>query len=346
MATGMPGPADILVAALPNQGQGEFEDLSLDLQEYPSVELMKKNKMVITGTGLKRRISFTHQGTARHVDMFEPDAHGFSDVLKTVTQELRITNAYYSFGEIEMKEAGTNPEALTNIVKVREQGMNASLLELQEEDIWSFGPATSADTKTPMGIPYSILKDQGAVTSATYGIEYGAPSGHASGRFGQINAKHGNWVEMMSAWTRADALYRLKRMAYKTHFKRQIPALPSTSAAVPKRGIYMNWEARNALETLGEESGENKTKELAWWNGAFLFHGVECTNIPQLDSDSSNPIYMIDHGTFFYVEMEGFGMKRTIKPMYPDHLSATVYKDIVWNTFCIALRRNGVMYTV
>ena len=274
MAIGMPGPADILKAALPNLGVGEFEDLSLPLQDYPSIELLKKNQMTITGTGLKRRIAFEHQGTARHVDMFEPDAHGFKDVLREVTQALRITDAYYTVGDIELEEAGTNPEAIVNIARVREQGCNASILELQEADVWTFGPATSADTKTPMGIPYSILKDQGSVTGAGYGWEGAAPSGHAAGRFGQLHARHANWVEISTAWTRAQAIMRMKRMAYQTNFKTQIPnALPSTSTTAPQRGIYTNWTGLNELETLGEESGENKTKELAWWNGVFTFRG-------------------------------------------------------------------------
>ena len=350
MAIEMPGTADILIAALPNRGKGEFEDLSLPLQDYPTIDLLKRNTLVVTGTGIRRRIGFEDQGTARHVDMYEPDVSTFRDVLKEVTQDVRITQAHWVVNDVEIAEAGTNEEKIVDMARIREQGCNVSILKLQEDDCWTFGPATSSDKKTPMGIPYSINKaTTSAITSATYGFEAAAPSGHALGRFGQLHARHANWCELMGSgdWTRAGALFRMKRMAYRTNFKTQIPnALPGTSKEPPQRGIYCNWTAYNELETLGELSGENKTKELAWWGGVFTFRGTEVMPIPRLDADTSNPVYFIDHSTFCYLVLKDFEMRRTIKSQYPDHLSTTVYKDMIWNTFCMALRRNGILYTV
>jgi len=343
----MPGPADILLAALPDRGMGEFEDLSLPLQEYPTIDLLKRNTHTVHGSGFKRRIGFETQGTARHVDMYEPDVSTFKDVMREVTQDIRITEGHYVVNDIEIEEAGSNAEAVVDLARLREQGCNADIVALQEDDSWSAGPATSSDKKTPIGIPYSILKGTStAIVSAGYGWEARAPSGHTAGRFGMLHSRHANWAERMSAWTVGDAILSMKRMWYKTKFKSSIPnAIQGTSKDAPQRAIYTNWTAKNSLETLGEQSGENKTHELAWWKDTFTFRGTEVQCIPKLDEDTTNPVYFIDHGTFMYLVLSGFEMRRTIKKQFPDHLTTTVYKNLIWNTFCMALRRNGVMHT-
>jgi len=68
--------------------------------------------------------------------------------------------------------------------------------------------------------------------------------------------------------------------------------------------------------------------------------------VPKLDSDSQNPVYGVDHSTFYPVCLTGDYLRESeAKPAPSQHNVFQVFVDLTYNYLCIDRRRNWVLAT-
>jgi hypothetical protein len=206
-----------------------------------------------------------------------------------------------------------------------------------EDKAWS-SPGGS-DTRLPYGLPYWIVKN------STTGFNGGAPSGHTT--VGGVSLTDSpnfkNYTVTYTDVTKADLIKKLRTMARKINFKSPVD-IPEYRGGKSRQHLYVNEATITDIETLGEQQNENLGRDIASMDGKLVFHGNPIVYVPKLDSDTSNPVYMVDHQTFYPVCLKGDYLRET-KNMAPNQHNITQYfVDLTYNFLCVDRRRNGVAY--
>jgi hypothetical protein len=67
--------------------------------------------------------------------------------------------------------------------------------------------------------------------------------------------------------------------------------------------------------------------------------------VPKLDADTTNPVYGVDHSTFYPICLRGNYLRES-KPMTDatQHNVYQVFVDLSYNYICLDRRRNWVFY--
>jgi hypothetical protein len=112
-----------------------------------------------------------------------------------------------------------------------------------------------------------------------------------------------------------------------------------------KNGIYTNDTVVGLLEELIEAQDTNLGFDLDSRGGRVVFKGTPVVYAPFLDSDTSNPVYMLDWNWLAIGVLEGWENQLTAPYMVPGkHLVRRVDLDATLQMICTNLRRQGVLY--
>jgi hypothetical protein len=215
------------------------------------------------------------------------------------------------------------------------------LVEELETRAWS-APSSSSDTLLPYGIPYYVVKN------ASTGFNGGAASGHTTvaGVSLTDSPTFKNYTFQYTSPTKADLIKKMRTMHRKIRFKSPVDVEDYRGGKGERYRLYMNETSFSAMEDLGEAQNENLGRDVASIDGfSMAFRGNPMRWIPQLDSDTTNPIYMIDHSTFMPVCLKGDYLRESgAKPRSGQHNAYEVFVDLTYNYLCFDRRRNGVGY--
>ena len=106
----------------------------------------------------------------------------------------------------------------------------------------------------------------------------------------------------------------------------------------------MNEDTLSDLEDVVGSKNSNHGKDLAMFEGAAFINGYPIIYIPQLDDDStSDPVYCIDHSTFYPVCLEGDYLRESGPFMGDGHNTWNCFTDLTYNYLNVDPRRNGVI---
>jgi hypothetical protein len=114
-----------------------------------------------------------------------------------------------------------------------------------------------------------------------------------------------------------------------------------------KNGIYTTSSVIGYMEEILEANNMNLGNDLASKDGRTLFKSSPIMWAPYLDSDTQNPVYMIDWEWFAIGVQPGWENK--LGAPYPlrgiAHNVHRVDYDVTLNTVCTNLRRQAVIAT-
>lgn len=346
---------DLVATTQRELGEGHFNSVAANLTDYPvATKLLRGTGDWVeehgSGYGWERQIMYKHSGRAKMTKLDAVDNPGVDDVMGKWVFPWRHFTTDWS---VERREilANRSPAKIVDLVKVRSADAMTSLYELVEEQAWS-APASSANDEDLQGIPFYVQKN------ATEGFNGGLPSGWSTiAGIDVTDAKYGdklkNYTGTYTAISKPDWKRTATSMMRQIQFKNPV-AVPEHGKVGHKYVIYINNRTATDLEEMGEAQNDNLGKDLAPYGisafgrngmGQLTFRGIELMYVPQLNSDTSDPTYFINHNKLGFVFLKGDRMHMTKIDKNPyKHNWATTYYDNTGNFECTDRRSQGVLY--
>lgn len=332
--------ADLVKGTLKELGPPKFSQIAQNLQRYEIyTKWFKKNKMVVgEGYAIQRNLMVRLTNGAAHVSLTTEDSTGIGDVMEQITVPFKYARTQYGFNYVETL-ANRGKSLVFNLLEPRRGDAMISLVEELESKAWST-PASTTSLE-PYGIPYWVVKN------ATTGFNGGHPSGHSAiAGLDVANAPtFKNYTATYVNVTKQDLVKTMRTAARKTDFVSPVNLSEYRGSAGSNYRYYMNEATLSKFEELGEAQNENLGRDLAPMDGEMTFHKNPLVYVPQLDSDTSNPVYQIDHTTFFVCAQKGNWMRESDvirDPRKKDWFYVPI--DLGYNYLCIDRRRNAVFY--
>jgi hypothetical protein len=327
--------ADLVTTTQKELGRLKWTDLTGDLQEYIAMpQLLKKEKVQFDGgQAIQWNFMVDDNGQARNTGLYEVDNYNVNDVMKTASIPWRHTNTNYAIDEREIAINGSAATKIVDLVKVRRVAAMVSLAKLMETDFWG-KPASSADEVAPYGVDYWVVKN------ATEGFNGGIPSGFTdvAGLSPTTYPRWKNWTAEYTSITKPDLVTKMRAAATKTMFRPPVDV--SDYNRGNRFGYYTNYDVVSSLETLVENQNENLGKDVASMDGAVMFRRNPVVWVPELDSDSQDPVYGLNWGVFCPVFLKGYYMKEDKARQHPNqHNSVVTDIDTSYNWKCTDRRR-------
>lgn len=340
---------DLTKATLKDLGWARFQQIAQPLQRYEVMpRWLKKDKMVIQGSvGVQRNLMLKTAGAARHVGLAAVDDVNVTSLMAQMSFSwVHATTAW----AVEVREAMMNKGKafVFDVVKPRRMGSMIDLAETLEERAWS-APTTTTSVY-PYGLPYWVVKN------AATGFNGGLPSGHTTLAGIDLTAypNFKNYTFGYAQMSKTDAIPKMRTMHRSIRWKSPVGSAPSYAKEIAdKFRVYVNGSTVETMESVGEAQNENLGRDLAPMilgdvardgGGNLSWRGHPVIWVPELDADTSNPVYMINHETFHPVVLEGDYMRETTQKAPNQHNVVQTFIDLTYNFCCVDRRQNGVGY--
>jgi len=333
--------ADLVTTTLKDLGRGSFEQIAQDLQQYEVMsKWLKKDRVTFdTGIGIQKTLMDKMATSAQHVGLFEEDVVNIEDVLTTMNITWRQAQTYWAYERREMLRNKGSARIL-NIITPRRLAAMLGLAATLEDKAWA-SPAADNEVD-PYGIPYWIVKN------ASDGFNGGAPAGHTTvaGVNLTTHPNFKNYAFTFTAISKASAIAKMRIAALTTNFVSPVSSPENRNQISDKYRIYTDMTNYLAFSDIGEGQNENLGRDIASMDGTVMFHRNPIVWIPKLDADTTHPIYMINHGTFYPVVYKGDYMYEHDPILLPNrHNTWAVWTDLSYQYLCVDRRRNAVGYS-
>ena len=344
---------DNVNATLDDLGPLKAEDIAQSAQDYPLYRrwFSKENREGIiggNGIGVRRNLLNRMPDTAAHVGWADPDEVTIEDL--TDTLQMDWVHAKQSWGVVYQTDVLMNgnstAEKIFDVVKARRQQCLLNLAEEIEEKAWS-APSSSSDKRNPWGITYWIVKN------ATVGFNGGAPSGHTT--VGNVSLtdspnfkNYTGTYSLGSAFGKQNGIKQARTAMRKCKFRSPIPKMDYTPE-MDKFCCYINDTTTEVAEEVGESQNENLKSDLApsqYAVESLRIRGRPFIWAPELDGDTSNPIYGVNHSTWEVRYLEGDWFRQSNKEASTQHNVREFFIDLTYNFLCYNRRKNFVIYAV
>jgi len=335
---------DLVAGTLDDLGPLKFENIAQTLQDYEVVpKWFKKDKVMIQdGRGIQRNLLNKLSNAAKHVGLFDTSNANVPEILKQVRVDWIHAETSWAFeyrSDVLMNRGGS---AIVDTIEQRRADAMISLVEEIEQKSWT-APGTT-DTVDPYGLPYWIVKSN---TTPAGGFTGGAPTGHTTVGGIDLTASPNfkNWSANYTTLSKADAIKKLRTAHRKINFKSPVSIPQYRGEKGNNYRLYVNESTISDVEDVGEGQNENLGRDIASMDGQMVFKNHPIIWVPQLDSDGNNPIYMVNHRTFWPAILKGDNLRETEPmraPHQPNLFECFVY--ITYNFVCINRRANAVIY--
>lgn len=329
---------DLLNLTLPRLGRMKMTEMATDIQEFVALpSLMRRERVDATGESIEWRILKSHSGAAKNVGLFNQDDLNVVDNTVVANIPWRHTTTNYSFDERETA-MNSGPAQIFSLIKTRRADAKIALTELIEQNFWS-KPVDSSDTKQPFGVFYYL------VSSTTEGFNGGNPAGFSAGAANIDSATVTRWANYTNQYvlvSRGDLQKKLRKAMRKTTFKSpvQLPRFDGSDRFV----IYVNEAVITDMEELAEEQNDRIGFDLNTAQDRVRFNRNPLFYVPELDSDTTNPVIGLNWGTFKFCVLPGFFLKESGPRIAPtQHNVVENHVDLSWNLKCYNRRRNFLL---
>lgn len=333
---------DAVIATMNKLNKGKWIGEMVDLQEHIGFNVMCRDRreQAKSGRGVTVRYVMDHNHSAQHVGLFGTMEFERDDAMVEGTIPWCYTDGNMVYDERE-PDMNAGPEEVVNLVSMENARMMTSIIELSEEDVWGI-PASEDDNDTPFGVSYWVTKH------ASLGYYGGDPSGFTSGRAGVSSSTYSRHKNFTGAYTSVDdtentgLTYMMDMAAAKTKWVPPAPE-PGMGRKGFSRGIYCNWATQQKLGLFAKDNNDALGWDVA--TRTPIFKGIPIKYVPYFDSDSTNPVYMLDHNHIYARFLKNWWMKRINVQRLPKqpHCFAVIV-SMVWNIVCDDVRRQAVFY--
>jgi hypothetical protein len=332
---------DIVATTRVSEGRLRFQQIAQNLPYYEVFSRWFKRDKVMFSSGYKIQRTLMNKlntAAAKHVGFMEPDAVNIMDVLTQMSVEW--VHAQTDWGIVYQTDVLMNSgdDLILNIIKPRRIASLLAMVEQIEGKV--FGSAPSADdTVNPWALKYWLTYN------ATDGFTGAAPSGHTTK--GGVNTTNvptfKNYSVTYSQVGDNDLVKKLRTMFRKCRFVSPISHPDYRGQIRDRYRLYCNEETITAFEDVVRSHNSNLGKDLAMMDGAAYIAGYPIIYIPQLDDDStSDPVYVVDHSTFYPVCLNGDYLRETGPLQGDSHNTWNCFTDLTYNFLDVDPRRSGV----
>ncbi len=350
--------ADFVAGTLADLGPLKFQQIAQSLQSYPVLgKWLKKDKITFDdGNGIQRNLMSKLSNQAAHVGLLDTDTYDIPDLM--VQMNVPWRHAQTKWGFIYQTDILMNKgrSAVFNVIEPRRADALISLAEELEAKAWA-APAV-ADTTEPYGVPYWI------VYNATTGFNGGLPSDHSTVAGVNLtdHPNFKNYTANYTSVTKTDLLKKMRTGLRKIGWRSPVNIQDYRTGSGQKLQIYTNETTVSSMEDIGEAQNENLGRDLASVEAGagadigsvdmqLVFRRHPIIWVPQLDDTSvytaaTNPVYAIDHSTFYPVVLKGDYLREGDAEKVPNqHNVFRVFVDLSYNYMCIDRRRNALFAT-
>lgn len=336
------GIADLLAVTLRDLGRMRFQQIAQDLQDYEVfTKWFRRDKVAFDeGIGIQRTLMAKFESSqAAFVGLEQEDSVNIPDVLTTMTVDWRHAMTAWA---LEYRETLMNRgrAVVEKIIKPRRANALLALVSKLESGGWGSPASTSA--KEPNGIRYWV------VYNATDGFTGAAPTGHTL--VGNVNlTTYPNFKNYSATYTtanRTDLIKKMRTAHRKIRFKSPISIQDYRRGRGDRYRIYTTETILSSLEDEGMAQNENLGRDLAQLDNTIVFRNHPVIWVPELDSLSGGPIYMIDHSTFYPVCLRGdFLRESRANQSATQHNVYRFFVDLTFNFVDVDRRRSAILAT-
>ena len=335
---------DLVKATLENVLPLKFTDISSELRRYVAMnKLMKKGKVEFdSGVNFNWDLLTGDNGSATFKGLYAQDVVNPTDGLVRGTVPWRHVGWNWA---IERREIAMNrsPRQIVRMVELRRIQAFISAVKLFEVKFWR-APA-STDTLNPYGVPYWVVKNN---TEGFYGQ---VPSGYTT--VGGLTPssypvsdgyKWANYTAQYNTVSKTNLIRLMRRAAEYTDWETPV-AMPTPGEENPC-GIYTNWSVLSTVVELLEAQNDDLGNDVASMDGKAKFMQSMIEAVPQLDEDTTNPVYGLNFGQFKCCGLRGEWLNESKQPQVAgQHTVAANFVDCSLNFFTYNRRRHYVIAT-
>jgi hypothetical protein len=334
---------NLVKGTLNNLDPPGFQQVAQSQTDYEVFPLwFKKEKMMIgEGIGVQRNIMARLPDAARHVGWTDQDNPNVADLLENITVPWRQVTTNWSFKRQEVL-MNRGKALITKIIEPKRAGAIIDMIEAIEVAGFSM-PASASDKTLPYGLTYWIVKN------ATTG--YTGASPFADGTIAGLTLADApnfkNYSTTYVSVSQDDLLKKMRTAFRRVKFKSPVDINDYRKGRGMRYRIYMNEPTIANVEQVALAQNDNLgVKDVSQVDHVSLaFKGVPMRFAEYLDNDTANPVYLVDHSTFYPIVLDGDYMHEHPPIQSPtQHNWRTVYLDMSYNHICIDRRRNAVLY--
>lgn len=347
--------ADFVAGTLKELGPPRFQQIAQTLQDLPVLsKWLKKDKVMFDqGNGIQRNLMSKLSRQAGHVGLLDTDTYDIPDLMTQLS--IPWVHAQTKWGFIYQTDILMNQgrSAVFKVVEPRRADAMICLAEELEAKAWT--APNVADTTLPYGLPYWV------VSNATTGFNGGLPGDHTT--VAGVNlTTHPNFKNYTAQYTTVSKTNLIKKMRTglrKIGWKSPVNLKDYRTGKGQRMTLYTDETTVAEFEDVGEAQNENLGRDLASVQAGkgndigevdmqLVFRRHPICWVPQLDDTSvytaaTNPIYAIDHSTFYPTVLKGDFLRESDAKEVPNqHNLYRIFIDLTYNYLCIDRRRNAV----
>lgn len=331
---------DMVAGTLKHMRRNKFSQIATELQNYEMMSRwLRKEKVIMSdGLSIEETLMYKVGGNAKWTGLWGTDDLDFTDHLKKMEIPWRYIQTYWAY-DVREQKLNSGKSMVQNILKPRRIGAIIDMAALLEEGAWT-APAV-ADNETPYGLPYYIVKN------AAEGFNGGLPGAHTT--IAGIDLTEvptfKNWTGQYVDVSTGDLLLKMRKGALKTKFKAPVGVKEFRGYKGNRYRWYMNADTLLALTDLATKQNDNIGPDLGKMDGMTTFNGNPLVYVPYLDLDTTNPLYGIDHGSFFVAVLKGNYLTESKVATVPGrHNVRQQFVDLAFNFVCRDRRANLVFH--
>lgn len=335
---------DLVASTLYDLGRMKFQNIAQSLVHYEVFsKWFKKDKVAFdSGIGIQRTLLNTvDSNAANHVGLMDSDQVNIIDVIDLLTVPWRHAQTSWAIHYVSDILMNSGKSLIVNVIKPRRASALLGLVEELENKAWATAPS-STNKVDPYSIQYWVVEN------ATTGFNGGAPSGHTT--VGGVSLTDSpnfkNYTAVYTNKTKADLVKKMRTAHRKIRFVSPITIEDYRGGAGDRYRVYCNETTISAFEDLGEGQNENLGKDIASMDGQMVFRKHPIIYVPKLDARTDDPVYMIDHSTFYPAVLKGDYLRESEAKQNPaQHNLYQIFVDLTYNFVCVDRRRNAVLST-
>lgn len=339
--------ADLVASTLKNLGPYDtVSNIAQDKQHYEVLSRWFQNykDTLESGPSIQRNLLVGDgtDGAAEYNEVTAEDNVNLIDILKQITIPWRHAKTSWMVVRQHVL-MNRKPSAIVNYIQKQRDYAMLCFHKVLERKAWGTAP-TSSDVLSPWGVRYWVVQN------ASTGFYGGSPTGDdliagINLTLLPVTGQFNNYSGTYAAATPGDLLAKMNTMHRKCGFVSPVTMKEYSSGTGNMQRVYCNETSITGFEQMCMANGDLSLTDISKVNGLQLsFRNHPIKWIPELDAETNNPVYMLDHSTFKPVVLEGDDMFETRNMAPRNHNIEQYFVDLSHNYECTNRRLNGVIY--
>lgn len=348
---------DLVLGTLKELGRARFQQIAQELQFYEVVSMwFRKDKVQFDeGLGIQRNLMISLSKQAKHTGIMSTDSVDIPTLMAQLSVQWRHAMVGWGFAYQELL-VNRGKALVFNVIRPRRVDALISMAQVIESAAWS--APVSGDTLLPWGIPFWVVY---SASTAPGGFNGGYPTGFTTLAGIDLTAAPNfkNYCSTYTAVTKADLISTMRQAHRKIMWKAPVNVADYAKGPYANLRLYTDNTTFTNFESVGEAQNENLGRDIAPFGGPLELKFIEgeltfrrhpIRWVPQLDdttvmtsATATNPVYMVDHSTFYPVCLAGDFLRESPVIRAPaQHNVFRLFIDLSYNYLCTDRRRNAV----